>query len=413
MFSVVYDGKISVASIFDDIPQDWFVVDCRPLIDGPGNSEELIQSLLENGLQQLRSGRKVCFACDYGHSRSNLLAALAIERLINIPIVKAVEQVRASHPESSIKEGILQSFVRRSNTSATRPTRYAITGAHGMIGNRLSDLLESSGHNLLKLARGIHGNYLDSVDKIERLIEDGQVTDIIHLAYPKPYNSYESTRQSFNHISRISEACISRQCHLHFISSWVVFDGTTDSEVNEDSPTLPHSLYSQSKALHESLLRLQHLSNGLSYKIYRLPGLYSKESLEPRFFRYIADCVAGKQDIVTHSFLNGSAVVPLCRLEVAVEELKEAIFSNTDSEPIIHVAQSISNHSVKSIAESVASRHGVKVVPTPVNRKVFTGKFCSRLGIRGSPLVQPDIQLHQSDPLHFIEELINEQSGPN
>lgn len=412
MFSVIYDGRIAVASIFDDIPRDWFVVDCRPLIDGAGNAEELVQNLLTIGLEQLRSGNKVCFACDYGHSRSNLLAALAIKRLTNISIIEAIEQVRNSHPESSIKQGILQSFLLRDKTEGSIKVKFAITGANGMIASKLSGLLEGSGYKVLKLTRSVHGNYLDSVPRMEDLIDNEHVTDVIHLAYPKPYNSYESSRQSFNHLSRIAEVCISRQCRLHFISSWVVFDGTTESEVYEDSRILPHSLYSQSKALHESFLQFQHSGNDLRHKIYRLPGLYAKESLEPRFFRYIADCIATKQGIVTHSYLNGSAVVPLCHLDVAAKELQEAILSDVDNGPIIHIAKNSSNQSVRSIAEAIASRHGVHVLPTPVDRKVFTGLFSSRLGIRGSPLSYSETSTHQNDPLYFIEELINEQPRP-
>jgi nucleoside-diphosphate-sugar epimerase len=410
MFSVVHDGRIAVASIFDDIPHDWFVVDCRPLIDGPGNAEELVHKILQIGLEQLDSGERICFACDYGHSRSNLLAALAIKSLTKTSLAKAIEEVQGSHPESSIKQGILQNFLDRDKSVGSVDVKYAVTGANGMIASRLSGLLEVSGYRVLKLTRCVHGDYLDSVPRIEELIEKWQVSDVIHLAYPKPYNSYESSRQSFSHLSRLVEACISCQCRLHFISSWVVFDGTTESEVHEDSQTFPHSLYGQSKALQESLLQFQYSSNDLRYKIYRLPGLYSKESLEPRFFRYIADCIATKQEIVTHSFLNGSAVVPLCHLDVAVNDLQEAIISDVDSAPIIHIAKNTINQNVSSIAEAIASRYGVSVSPSPVDRRVFTGLFGSRLGIRGSPLPQSASSNRQNDPLCFIEELINEQS---
>jgi len=198
MFSVVHVDRIAVASIFDDIPHDWFVVDCRPLIDGPGNAEELVQNLLTIGLELLISGKKVCFACDYGHSRSNLLAALAIKRLTKISITEAIEQVRRSHPESSIKQGILQSFLHRDKTEGSIEVKFAVTGSNGMIARKLSGLLEGSGYKVFKLTRSVHGNYLESASRMEDLIDNEHVTDLIHLAYPKPYNSYESSRQSFD-----------------------------------------------------------------------------------------------------------------------------------------------------------------------------------------------------------------------
>ncbi len=129
MFSIVYNGKIAVSSVFDNIPEPWLVVDCRPLIDGPGNSDELIQNILNLALEKLHEGNKICFACDYGHSRSNLLAALAISRIAGISIRKAVENIKFAHPESSIKPGILKHYISDFFQNAITKRTFAITGA--------------------------------------------------------------------------------------------------------------------------------------------------------------------------------------------------------------------------------------------------------------------------------------------
>jgi nucleoside-diphosphate-sugar epimerase len=404
MFSVVHDGKISVASIFDDIPQDWSIIDCRPLIDGPGNSEELIQSLLENGLQQLRIGGKICFACDYGHSRSNLLAALALSHITDIELSEAIEQLKVRHPESCIKAGILESYFQAPNSR--NANCFGISGASGIIGNSLLVSLKNAGQASVGLSRTQHGDYLENSSTIKHLIEENGLREFVHLAYPKPFNSYSSSKQSFNHLLNLLEACTSTGCTLHYISGWVVFDGSSDEIVDEICPPKPHSLYAQTKLLQEQLIALHGINNGLNYYIYRLPGVFAPSSLEPRFIRYIADCAVTATDIVVHDFINGSAVVPLAPLPEAVRLLAGQLMAKDSDRPkLIHLSRDHYNRTIRELAEIVALKYGIKVRPSPVPRVVFNGSFVSRILPRGSP---PSTS-YSAEPqvINFIEELIN------
>jgi nucleoside-diphosphate-sugar epimerase len=404
MFSVVHGDKIAVASIFDDIPHDWFVVDCRPLIDGPGNAEELVKNLLTIGLEQLSTGKKVCFACDYGHSRSNLLAALALRHVADVELVDAIEYLKAKHPESAIKASILSNYL--SSPDSHKARYFGISGASGIIGSNLLLSLRDAGQPSIGLSRTEHGSYLESSSAIKLLIEENKVTDIVHLAYPKPFNSYNSTKQSFNHLLNLLEACTSTGCTLHYVSGWVVFDGYPGEIADESCPPKPHSLYAQTKLLQEQLIALHGSNNGLSYYIYRLPGVFSQISLEPRFLRYIADCAITNTDIVIHNFVNGSAVVPLAPLAEAVDFLVDQLMAKGSDRPkIIHLSRDHYNKSVKEIAETIAIKHGIKVKPSPVPRVTFNGSFVSQILPRGSPpstscTAEPQV-------INFIEELIN------
>lgn len=404
MFSVVYDNKIAVSSIFDDIPHDWFVVDCRPLIDGPGNAEELVQNLLTIGLEQLKSGKKVCFACDYGHSRSNLLAALALRDVADIELVNAIEYLKCKHPESAIKASILSNYLHP--LGSHNASCFGISGASGIIGNNLLDSLRDAGQASIGLSRTKHGSYLENSNDIKLLIEENGLTDFVHLAYPKPFNSYSSSKQSFNHLLSLLEACTSTGCTLHYVSGWVVFDGHPGEVVDESCAPKPHSLYAQTKLLQEQLIAFHGINNGLRYYIYRLPGVFSPSSLEPRFLRYIADCAATSSDIVVHDFLNGSAVVPLAPLAEAVDLLADQLLiKDSDRPKIVHLSRDHYNKSVKEIAEIIAINHGIKVKNSPVSRLAFNGHFVSRILPRGSPVsasctAEPRV-------VNFIEELIN------
>ena len=404
MFSIVYNNCIAVSSIFDDIPRDWFVVDCRPLIDGPGNAEELVQNLLAIGLEQLKNGSKVCFACDYGHSRSNMLAALAIRDVVGFELVEAIEYLKSKHPESAIKAGILSNYLCPSGSQ--KAICFGISGASGIIGSNLLHLLTNAGQRPIGLSRAQHGPYLESSNAIKLLIEENGLTDLIHLAYPKPFNSYHSSKQSFNHLFNLLEACTSTGSTLHYVSGWIVFDGHPGEFVDESCPPKPHSIYAQTKLLQEQLITYHGLNNGLKYRIYRLPGVFSFDTLEPRFLRYIADCALTKQDIFVHDFLNGSAVVPLAPLAEIVELLADQLLlKDSDQAGMVHLTRLQYNKSVKEIAEIVATNHGIKVESSPVSRGTFSGRFVSRILPRGSPPLSS--YTDELPVVTFIEDLIN------
>lgn len=404
MFSVVYEGKIAVASIFDDTPGDWFVVDCRPLIDGPGNAAELVQNLLGIGLQHLSSRTKVCFACDYGHSRSNFIAALAISEIAGICLIDAIEYIKEKHPESSIKPSILINYL--SLPADKGSCCFGVSGASGIIGSNLLASLRDAGESCVGLSRTKHGTYLENSTRLKLLIKENQLTDIIHLAYPKPFNSYSSSKASFNHLLNLLDACTSTGSTLHYVSGWVVFDGYSGEVADEEALPTPHSLYAQTKLLQEKLIVLHGINNGLDYRIYRLPGVFSRSSLEPRFLRYIADCAATNEDIFIHDFLNGPAVVPLAPLDEAVDLLADQILVKANARAdLIHLTHDRYNISIKEIADTIALKYGVKVKLSPVSRVVFNGRFLGRLLPPGSPSstsfgAEPRV-------IEFIEELIN------
>ena len=62
MFSVVYDDRVAVASAFDNIPENWTLLDCRALIDGPGNAPELLDQIVDDAIAKINSGQRLCFA---------------------------------------------------------------------------------------------------------------------------------------------------------------------------------------------------------------------------------------------------------------------------------------------------------------------------------------------------------------
>lgn len=382
MFTVVYRDSIAVASVFDAIPANWAVIDCRALIDGPGNSQSHIDSIVAEALKELVAGNRICLACDYGHSRSNLIAALTISRASPCSLAEAVDLVKHLHRDSAIKPHLLHNLIPSTLQSST--TVFGITGGNGLIGARLANSLASAGTKVIRLSRATHGDYLRSANCLVDLITSDSLSDIVHLAHPKPYNSYSTVAESLKHLLALLEACTATGCRLHFVSSWVVFDGSDAPRATENTHPCPHSLYAQLKLTQENLIRMHCLSHGLHSVIYRLPGIYASESLEPRFLRYFADCARQRKDIVYHSFINGSAVVPLSRVDAMVPVFSAALSAGRDRGSVIHVAESAANVSIQEIATAVAGKYGINAIATPISRTTFTGTFETGLG-RGTP----------------------------
>jgi nucleoside-diphosphate-sugar epimerase len=410
MFSVVYDRKIAVASVFDEIPEAWTVIDCRPLIDGPGNSEQLVEHILKCGIDNLLNGQRVCFACDYGHSRSNFLAALAICRIDSIPIETAISRIRANHAESSIKPDLLAAAQAKNKSNPDR-TRMAINGGHTRVGQLLAKKIGLLCHTPLLLDDDCQRHSITNSSRHQDLLVSKQITDVLHCGYPTPLNSYESSKRSYSQLLDIAEACIASDSTLHYLSSWSIFEGTTDKEVDEKSLPQPFSLHSQARCLHEQQLQYLAHASGLKYRIYRLPCLISQSGRLPRFLAYLADSAAIDRDIYLHKYTNGYPVVPLMNEDEAIASLASIILSNEPGETVIHICGNISNAPVISMGERVAQAYRINIIETPVNRNALTGPFVSKYSFK-SRIDNPESSIIPFDPVWYVEQYIRTKKLP-
>lgn len=404
MFSVVYNDTIAVASVFDDIPPNWLVVDCRPLIDGDGNAMQLVEGILAVGLGQLNLGRKVCFACDYGHSRSNYLAALAISRHASISLGDAITLIKEKHVESCIKPTLLRSLIGNSS-EAVRKNAFAITGADQPLGRLLLQSVKKMNGGFLPVSLDVSSDADKGSTRYEEVLLLNRITDLIHSAYPDPPNSYLSSKQSYVQFVDILQACIAANCVFHYISSWSVFEASTDHVVVESSRSVPFSLYSQARCLQEQQLIYAAQSSGLRFKIYRVPCLLSRDSILPRFLTYFAHTASSGKPIFIHRYSNGYPVVPLMSLEVAVCQLAQQMLTPRVGNDIIHVCRHSCRISVAELGRQIARNYGVTVFETPVERNAFTGSFHSQYHFIDSPSPS-GVPAEEFDPMDYVQSYI-------
>lgn len=285
------------------------------------------------------------------------------------------------HPESRIKPSLLLGLDGVGVVSSQveqRVQTFGITGANGLIGSALSVELASRKENVEGFSRELFEDYLRSGPEFRELLKAKGVTDLVHLAYPQPFNSYSSTQLALSQLVNVVEACLDAKTRLHLISGWIVFDGSLEQYVDEDSEPMPHSLYGQAKLLQEQFVEMQRKHQGLMSTTYRLPGLLSQSSMQPRFLRYFADCITFGTNLVTHRFTNGSSTVPLAVLEDFVPEMADAILATDPEVSIMHLVEQTQCSTAAEIASRLSALHDLPAIEVPVDRMTFTGVFGSK-----------------------------------
>jgi len=387
MFSEI-TSRLAVASAYDIVPSGWEKLDVRGMIDGPGNAESLVQKYVFAGLQIMGDPTaRLLVVCDYGQSRSNLIAAHIHSQVHSVTLKESLQIVRDKHPDSQIKAALLES----TNTSCIRTyiQRIAITGGRGFIGARLCDQLTGAGFNCMALTRSEHGDYLSSSDRLHVAIATG-CDLLIHFAHPKPYNSESTSQDAMTQLITVVNYCEDHGVRLLFPSGWVVFDGSSNDHVHHSTAVHPHTRYGRLKATAEAFLAMA-VTEGLDARIMRLPGMFAHDSLEPRFLRYFAECVVSGRNIIFHNFENGSARVPLVQVDDCVKAIARAVLEFDSLRFITHIGAVSLTPTVGEIADRLAKDTGQTADATEVARNIFRGHFVPDITTVGTENLNDEI----------------------
>jgi len=372
LFSEINE-RLAVASAYDTLPHGWRRLDVRGLIDGPGNSQTLIDKYVTDGLRMLGERlAKLTVVCDYGQSRSNYIAAVIYSRLENVSLAESFAVIHAAHPDSRIHPGLLRS--EQSPNLPAGMTRVAVTGGHGFLGTRLCKEMTEAGFECLPLSRSMSEDYLQSSHRFAKILGDFRPDLIVHLAHPKPYNAEVTSQVAFSQLVSVVNYCEDHQVRLLYPSSWVVFNGDMANQVTRMTPAIANTRYGRLKIACESYLTGS-AASGLDFRILRIPAVFGVDSLDPRFLRYFAECVANESTIIYHQFENGSARVPLIDVESCVKSIANAINRFNDLHSISHIASKEPTPTIAEIAQRLSDETGVEVTGTGVARKVFVGNF--------------------------------------
>jgi nucleoside-diphosphate-sugar epimerase len=303
--------NLAVASCNDVIESGVSVLDVRHLVDKKGNDPQILRNEIGAGAKMLKEGNKIVVCCDLGVSRSVAVAA-GILSLSGKSFDKSLELIlRKVHNQSlnlDLVEDIGNSigFHRKTVLKKRKKMTILIISSEEFIGGKLVDLLakDYTVYSLKEADVDLQRGALPIYSEIQKK----KVDVIVDLLYPEPQNLINLLPQSVTATRNIMEACRLNKTPLIFLSTLHVFDGYKDKDLpvlESDVEPRPMSLYGQSRALCEQIIRWYRQLYKMDITILRIPNVYGENMEKTSFlFKLILSAVENKP-ITIHRYLNG------------------------------------------------------------------------------------------------------------
>lgn len=90
--------------------EKWAVVDCRDMIDGPGNPLSLYTEKIQRACDLIHSYGKVIICCTAGISRSNSIAAGVLMKKYKMDYIDAIGEVKDKVPFAEMEQAHLNAL---------------------------------------------------------------------------------------------------------------------------------------------------------------------------------------------------------------------------------------------------------------------------------------------------------------
>ncbi len=306
------------------------VVDVRNMVDKQGNRREDVLAVVEDAVEFLRQGKRVVVCCDYGMSRSNAVAAGALALHLKLSFGDAVREVIRATGEQEIKPEVL-SVIEDAISQQIGPALFSapedrkcvlITGGSGFIGKRLIERLKKS-RTMVAPSRS-EADLTKGSAELSLLLKKHQVSQLVHLASPRIYNSNAAMGPMVVALKNVIDACRLQRVKILFVSSWEIYSGYRSQSLlaNESIPANPKGQYGIAKWLCERMLEQEKLSYpDFDYGIVRFAPLFGVGSDKPRFIHRFIDLARRGDTIVTHRYLNSLPILDLTHIDDAVSAL--------------------------------------------------------------------------------------------
>lgn len=133
--------------------------------------------------------------------------------------------------------------------------RWLVTGAAGMLGREVVDVLEPSGHDVAALSRA----QLDITDPAAVKAAVGGYDVVVNAAAWTDVDGAETAEEAATAVNggavrSLADACAASNVRLVHVSTDYVFPGDASAPIPEDAPTAPVNAYGRSKLVGEQAI---------------------------------------------------------------------------------------------------------------------------------------------------------------
>jgi len=307
------------------------IVDVREMVDKEGNPNQLILEKIDTGIKLIKKNNKVVICCDYGMSRSNVIAIGILVKYYKYGFAEAVKYVIKKTGKEAIQLGLLDSVrntLEVSNKKSKNKKIILITGASGFIGNNLVNTLKKKYELITPTQSEV--DLLKGPIELDLLVKKFGVNLIIHLANPKIYTTTQAMGEMIVMLKNVLDVCKTNKIPILYPSSWVVFSGYNKKllRVSEDLIPKPKDTYGESKLLCETLLNYYRKVYGLKICLLRLSPVYGLGSDRPKFIWNFFEKAKKNLPIYTHKYKNGLPVLDLIYIDDVISALSAVIKKN-------------------------------------------------------------------------------------
>ena len=302
------------------------IVDVRLLRDGAGNSSDVVLGKIEEAAGGLARGETVVVCCDYGISRSNVIAAATLSQTTGIGLEAGLRQVVRTTGETGIKIDFVEDLrgILGSRPAAAEFDRVLILGAEGFIGQGVSRDIGPSA-------------IIPDTESDEALISNPVLLDAVLVAnragrillcwHPPSLDTNRAVGELVAGLRNVLEVCRVRRAGLVFVSGQQVFAGLEDSEqpCDEETPPSPAGAAGDGLFLAETLIRRYAERHILDTLIVRVPHVYGPGDDRPGTLRTLASKALAGQPIVTHRYRGCAPAMDLLHVRDLARALRSAL----------------------------------------------------------------------------------------
>lgn len=320
-------GTGAYIGVSGKMDKDVQILDVRDLVDKKGNEQQAVLKKIKDGLDFLKSGKRLVVCCDYGISRSNAIAAGILANLRNISFEDSLKQVILITSEKNIKIEVINT-VRSAVEGMPEKSgqkRILITGGSGFIGSSFIKVYKDK--YSLYYPKREEVDLFNGIVDLDIYVKKNDITHAIHLANPRIYTNNLAMGNSIIMFKNVLDVCAENNIRIIYVSGWEVYSGYRSNNLiaSEDLPLFPRGQYGETKYLCEVLLNHYNNTYNLKSVVLRSSPVYGCNSDRPKFIFNFIDKAKNGGEILTHKYNNGFPSLDLLNIDDMIRAISLAV----------------------------------------------------------------------------------------